>query len=362
MNKYFEFPFESKKPIVIAGSCSAETEEQVLETAKQISAQTDISALRAGIWKPRTRPNSFEGVGVKGLTWLKAAGKEIGKPVITEVANGKHVEEALKAEIDMLWIGARTTVNPFFVQEIAEALEGINIPVFIKNPVNPDLNLWIGAIERVHDAGINNIVAIHRGFSSFDQSVYRNQPMWEIPIALKANFPQLPIICDPSHIAGSRDLIQEVCQQALNLDYDGLMVETHLDPNNAWSDKEQQLTPLALGEMLKSLKPRQTQSGDIKFQNKLEELRLKIDELDNSLLKKLADRMALVAEIGEYKKENNVAIFQLERWKEILETRSKWASILNLDIESMHKLLSEIHSYSIKVQTEIMDEKAENLS
>lgn len=347
----------TQKPNLIAGPCSAETEEQVMETAVNIAKNVEITALRAGIWKPRTRPNSFEGVGEKGLSWLVKAGKEINKPVITEVANAQHVEKVLKAGVDMIWLGARTTVNPFFVQEIADALQGVNIPVFIKNPINPDLQLWIGAIERIQKSGITNIAAIHRGFSSYNQSVYRNLPMWEIPIQLKAYLPEIDIYCDPSHIAGNKSLITEVCQQALNLDFSGLMIETHFQPEIAKSDKDQQVTPYQLLEIINHLTPRNVTSGNVKFQNKLQQLRLQIDEVDNALIQQLAERMKLVAEIGYYKKENNVAILQIERWKEIMKTRSNWGNILNLNQKLIHSLLEVMHKYSIEVQTEIMKEK-----
>jgi len=347
----------SKKPLVIAGPCSAESEEQVLDTAKAIAESADISALRAGIWKPRTRPNAFEGVGEKGLPWLVNAGKAINKPVITEVANAQHVEKALKAGVDMLWLGARTIVNPFFVQEIADALEGINIPVLVKNPINPDVQLWIGAFERLNKAGITKLAAVHRGFSSFEKSVYRNVPMWEIPIQLKSHFPEIDILCDPSHIAGNASLIAEICQQALNLGFTGLMIESHINPTLAKSDKEQQLTPSNLGAMLNALKPKQTHSSNLKFQNKLEELRLKIDEVDNALLKKLAERIDLVAEIGKYKKDNDVSILQIERWTEILESRGNWSKILDLNPHFIKTILEGVHQESIKIQTEIMGQQ-----
>jgi chorismate mutase len=349
----------SQKPLVIAGPCSAETEEQVIKTAKQIATKYDISALRAGIWKPRTRPNAFEGVGEEALKWLVKAGKEINKPVITEVANAQHVEKALKAGVDMLWLGARTTVNPFFVQEIADALDGINIPVLVKNPINPDVQLWIGALERLNKVGITKLAAVHRGFSSFEKSVYRNVPMWEIPIQLKSTFPELEIFCDPSHITGNASLIGEVCQQALNLGFSGLMIESHIDPANAKSDKEQQLTPSVLAEVLKSLTPKQVHSSNLQFQNKLEELRLKIDEVDNALLKKLAERIELVAEIGNYKKENDVAILQIERWQQILDSRENWGKLLDLHPEFVKLLLEVVHQESIKIQTAIMNNQVE---
>lgn len=344
------------EPLLIAGPCSAESEEQMNLTADLFLKHRKPNILRAGIWKPRTRPNSFEGVGEVGLKWLKDAGIKLNIPVITEVANTKHVEQALKAGIDMLWIGARTTVNPFLVQEIAESLRGVDIPVFVKNPINPDVNLWIGALERFQAMGINKLVAIHRGFSSYDRSVYRNVPMWEIPIELKANCPEVELICDPSHIAGTRDLLKQICQRAFDLDFAGLMIETHPNPESALSDKEQQITPKVLDQLCSSLKPRDSKISNQNFITKLEILRDKIDEIDASLLKTLAQRLDIIREIGTYKKDNNVTVLQIDRWKRILDTRLEWSNHLELNETWMKELLSFIHTESIRVQTEMMAE------
>ena len=301
--------FDSARPVVIAGPCSAETEEQVMDTARRLK-KTRTQIFRAGIWKPRTRPNSFEGVGVKGLKWLKQVKEETGLLTTTEVANAQHAYEALKYGVDMLWIGARTTVNPFTIQEIAEALSGVDIPVFVKNPVNPDVELWIGSIERLQKVGITRIAAVHRGFSSFSENRYRNAPNWQIPIELKRVRPDLPMICDPSHIGGKRNLIQEISQKAMDLNYDGLMIETHPDPDFAWSDAKQQITPEELGVLLDSLILRRPISATNGFTNKLEELRGEIDRLDQELLNILEDRMKVAAKIGHVKKDNGITILQ----------------------------------------------------
>lgn len=344
-----------KSPIIISGPCSVESEEQVLQTAQEISKSGKISFLRGGIWKPRTRPNSFEGVGEKGLKWLKQAGLEVGLPVATEVANAEHAEACLKNNIDALWIGARTTVNPFSVQEIADVLKGVDIPVFIKNPITPDINLWLGALERINAAGITKLAAIHRGFSSFDKSSYRNAPMWEIPIELKLMCPQLPLFCDPSHIAGDKELISYVAQKAMDLDMEGLMIESHIDPKTAKSDAKQQLTPVELDHILNNIIIREKHSESEEFINKLEQLRSVIDELDEELINKFSSRMAIIEKIGEYKHENNVTILQLERWEQILKNRSFLADKVGLSDSFIKKMLDLVHQESIRVQTEVMN-------
>lgn len=343
-------------PIIIAGPCSAETEEQLHTTVDRIVAAQKVQLLRAGIWKPRTRPYTFEGVGEEGLKWLKDAGERVGLPVTTEVANAQHVEACLKAGIDVLWIGARTTVNPFSVQEIADALQGVDIPVIVKNPINPDLQLWLGAIERVRDAGIEKVAAMHRGFSFYGESVYRNEPRWEIPIALKTLLPEIPIFCDPSHIAGRRDLLQMVSQRAMDLGMVGLMLETHMDPDKAWSDAKQQVTPERLSEIISALEIREENSPDKSFIDRLSELRCKIDDIDEEIIALIARRMGVAKEIGKYKKENGVTVLQLERWKEIVKTRNFWGESLGLSEEFLDKYLEQIHKESIRTQTEIMNE------
>lgn len=343
------------QPCIISGPCSVESPEQVLTTAQLLAESGKVTLLRGGIWKPRTRPNSFEGVGSIGLKWLKDAGNTVGLPVATEVANAQHVEACLKNGIDVLWIGARTTVNPFSVQEIAEVLRGVDIPVLIKNPINPDLNLWIGAIERINAVGINKVGAIHRGFSSFDKSSYRNAPMWELPIELKMLCPDLPILCDPSHIAGSKDLIQQVAQKALDMEMDGLMIETHFNPAEAKSDAEQQLTPKQLVELLGNLTVRERLSSDTDFISHLEQLRLVIDELDEELINKFASRMAIIEKIGSYKKENNITILQLERWEQILKNRLFIAQKVGLSNDFIRKMLELIHQESIRIQAKVMN-------
>jgi chorismate mutase len=343
-----------QKPLVIAGPCSAESEEQLLNTARALK-KLNVDALRAGIWKPRTRPNSFEGNGVIALPWIQTVKKEVGLPFAVEIATPQHIEEALKYGVDILWIGARSTVNPFNVQEIADALRGVKVPVLIKNPINPELALWIGAIERIYNAGVENIAAIHRGFSTFQKGKYRNDPFWQIPIELKTIFPDLPIICDPSHIGGKRDLIFDLSQKALDLNYDGLMIETHLDPDNAWSDASQQVTPDRLAEILSDLKIRQASSDDAFFVNKLEEIRGQIDRADRELIEVLATRMSLVEKLGEYKKENNVAIFQVERWNEVFKSRPEWAAKMNVHEDFVAELFKLIHLESIRKQTEVSE-------
>lgn len=342
------------KPLVIAGPCSAETPEQLLATAQGLK-NLKVDILRAGIWKPRTRPNSFEGAGEDGLKWLADTKKQVGIPVGTEVANPQHIELALKYGVDVLWIGARTTVSPFAVQEMADALRGVkNVAVLVKNPTHPELNLWIGAFERLFQAGITNLGGIHRGFSTYDKSKFRNQPVWQIPIELRRVAPQIPIICDPSHIGGKRDLIFEISQKAMDLNFDGLMIETHITPDKAWSDAEQQVTPERLGEILADLRIRQDSSSSQIFNDQLEELRKKIDNIDRELLEILAQRMAVVEKIGEYKKENNVTTFQVKRWDEIMKNRAETAKKMNLNPEFVTEIYKLVHEESIRKQTEIM--------
>ncbi|MBC8084495.1 MAG: bifunctional 3-deoxy-7-phosphoheptulonate synthase/chorismate mutase type II [Hymenobacter sp.] len=341
-------------PLLIAGPCSAETEEQVLATARGLQALGKVDLFRAGIWKPRTKPGGFEGMGAVALPWLQRVKAETGLPTTVEVATPRHVEEALAHGIDVLWIGARTTVNPFAIQELADALAGTGVPVMVKNPVNPDVALWAGALERLERAGITDLAAIHRGFSTFAPSRYRNPPTWILPIELKTRFPHLPLICDPSHIGGRRDLLLPIAQKALDLDYDGLMIETHPDPDNALSDAAQQVTPARLGEILRELHFRYRSSDNAEYLNKAEELRTKMDEADREIMEALARRMALVGELAEYKKENNVKILQLARWNEIFESRQAWARKLQLNGKFVAELYKQIHLESIRRQTEIM--------
>lgn len=355
---------KNNEPLLIAGPCGAETLEQVLETAKGIDALNQsrifankINLFRAGVWKPRTRPNSFEGIGEEALLWLKEVQKQYGLKTTVEIANANHAELALKHGVDVLWIGARTTVNPFSVQEIADVLKGVDIPVLIKNPVHADLQLWLGAIERISQAGITKIAAIHRGFHEAGKTKYRNTPLWEIAIELKTLLPDLPIICDPSHISGNRELIPDVAQKAMDLGMNGLMIETHCNPDKALSDAFQQLTPFALGELLSRIVYRQTTSSNIEFKDKLTYLRQKIDDIDDELMTVLKKRMHIIEEIGQYKKEHNITVFQLERWQEILRTRPKWAEKLGITESLVEKMCLLLHDESIRIQTEIMNKK-----
>ncbi|WP_106827820.1 bifunctional 3-deoxy-7-phosphoheptulonate synthase/chorismate mutase type II [Parabacteroides pacaensis] len=343
---------DDKRPIVIAGPCSAESEEQVMDTARQLAAR-GVKMFRAGIWKPRTKPGGFEGIGVPGLAWLKKVKKETGMYVATEVATQQHVFEALKAGIDILWIGARTTVNPFAVQEIADALKGVDIPVLIKNPVNPDLELWIGAIQRIYNAGIRRIGVIHRGFSSYDKKMYRNLPLWHIPIELHRRFPDLPIICDPSHIGGKRELVAPLCQQAMDLSFNGLIIESHCNPDCALSDASQQITPDVLDYVLNLLVIRDSNQTT----ESLAELRRQIDEIDENLLELLAKRMRISREIGVYKKEHNMPILQAPRYSEILEKRSNMGEAMDLNPDFIKEILKEIHEESVRQQMVIMNEQ-----
>lgn len=342
------------RPVVIAGPCSAETEEQLMDTARQLKQGGKVHLLRAGIWKPRTRPNSFEGIGEIGLEWLVNAGKETGLPTSTEVANARHVELALNAGVDVLWIGARTTVNPFAVQEIADALMGVNIPVMIKNPVNPDLQLWLGAFERLSQVGITDLTAIHRGFSVYKHAKYRNVPSWEIPIALREHLPEIPMICDPSHITGRRDLLAEVSQKALDLNFDGLMIEVHRDPDNAWSDADQQITPQVLGTMLNELVLR---SGEVSTDvaSQIADIRSKVSDLDDRLFDILSARMQLSEEVGRLKRENNITILQQEHWQKMINYRLSKSGEYKLTRRFVRKLMDAIHQESIRHQTAVMN-------
>src|SRR5574338_1650701 len=344
----------NKKPIIISGPCSAETEEQVLETATRLAKTGKVDLLRAGIWKPRTRPGSFEGIGTKGLPWLQQARKETGLPVAVEVATGKQAQDALHFEIDMLWIGARTTVNPFSVQEVADALRGADVPVFIKNPINPDLELWTGAVERIAKAGIKTIGLIHRGFSAYGNTEYRNAPMWHLAIEMKRRNPELKIINDPSHICGRRDILLEVAQKAIDLDYDGLMIESHIDPDKAWSDAKQQVTPEVLGEMLNTIVWRREDVASEEFHQALEKLRHQINHLDDELMQILGQRMKIAEKIAVYKKENNITILQTNRWNEILNRACQRAEKLGLSKEFITKYFDAVHMESISHQTKIL--------
>ena len=346
---------KADRPIIISGPCSAETEEQMVATAKQIAATGKVHALRAGIWKPRTRPGQYEGAGEEGLKWLMQAKKETGLPVTTEVANAAHVEACLKAGVDILWIGARTTVNPFSVQEVADSLKGVDIPVMIKNPINPDLELWLGAFERLNKAGITKMAAIHRGFSSFEKGPFRNAPMWDLAIELKTRIPELDMLCDPSHIAGNRDLISFVSQKALDLDMAGLMIESHINPDAAWSDAKQQVTPLVLGKIISELVVRTVSTDNKSFKDTLSLLREQIDQLDDEIMSKMASRMKISEKIGQYKKENNVTILQVNRWEEIVQTRVSLGKAMGMDEGFTRDLLRLIHHESIQVQTKVMN-------
>jgi len=346
-----------KEPLIISGPCSAETEEQLVATAHLLAATGKVSVFRAGIWKPRTRPGEFEGIGSIGLEWLKRAKEETGLLTAVEVATAKHVEEALAAGVDILWVGARSTANPFTVQEIADALKGVDIPVLVKNPINPDLALWIGALERINNAGITKIGAIHRGFSSYEKTSFRNEPMWDLAIQLKTIAPDLPIINDPSHICGNRELIPYISQKALDLDMQGLMIESHIDPSAAWTDAKQQVTPAALAELVDRLTLRKADSDNPVFEDQLASLRKEIDKLDDLIIQKIGERMKIVEKIGEFKRDNNVTILQVSRWDEIIEKRTAMAGALRLDKEFAVKFLELIHNESIRKQNEIMNTK-----
>ncbi|MEM6737785.1 MAG: chorismate mutase [Bacteroidota bacterium] len=348
--------FKKKRPVIVSGPCSAETEEQTLETCRRVAATGKVDVLRAGIWKPRTRPNSFEGIGTEGLKWMKKAKEETGLLISVEVANFNHVFEALKAGVDILWIGARTTVNPFSVQEIANALEGTDATVFVKNPINPDIELWTGALERLNKAGITKLGMIHRGFAQHGSSIFRNEPKWQLAVEMKRRFPEIPMLCDPSHIAGNRELLQPISQQALDMNYEGLMIESHIDPNNAWSDKKQQITPDKLGEMLNHFTIRRPEVPDAELNEKLARLRRQIDMVDDELLELLGKRMKIAEDIGEVKKEKGVTILQTNRWEEIIAKASKQGALQGLSERFMVRYLNAVHQESIDHQNEIMNQ------
>ncbi len=346
----------SKRPLIISGPCSAETEEQVLQTALQLAATGKVDILRAGIWKPRTRPGSFEGIGTKGLPWLQQARKASGLPVAIEVATGKQVEDALHFDIDVLWVGARTTVNPFSVQEVADALKGVDVPVLIKNPINPDIELWIGAAERIAKAGIKNIGLIHRGFSSYGNTEYRNAPMWHLAIEMKRRFPEMLMINDPSHICGRRDILQEVAQKAIDLDFDGLIIESHIDPDNAWSDAKQQITPEVLGNMISTMIWRKEDIDSEELHANMEKMRAQINQLDDELLLLLGQRMKVADKIGQYKKDNDITILQTSRWNAILEKAFAKGGQMGLSQEFITKYFDAVHMESINHQNKIMNQ------
>jgi chorismate mutase len=343
-------------PLVISGPCSAETEEQVMETARNLAKIPQVKVFRSGIWKPRTRPSNFEGVGILGLRWLQQVKEETGLLTTVEVASPIHVEEALRYGVDILWIGARTVVNPFSVQELSEVLRGVDIPVMVKNPLNPDVQLWLGALERLNLVGIKKLMAIHRGFYYYENSAYRNTPMWEIPIELQRLAPNLPIICDPSHISGNKQLLLPVAQKALDLAMSGLMIESHIDPENALTDANQQITPSRLEILLSNLVLRSV-SGSAEFTNKLEGLRREIDKIDAELIDILARRMKIVEDIGQYKRDNNITILQLKRWSDIISDRLNIGVSMGLSREFLLKMLQLVHKESIQKQTEILNER-----
>lgn len=345
---------DSSKPIIIAGPCSAETRDQVLTTAHEL-AQNGIKIFRAGIWKPRTKPGGFEGVGIEGLQWLKDVKAETGMYVATEVATRQHVEAALEAGVDLLWIGARTSANPFAMQEIADALSDAkaDVPVLVKNPVNPDLELWIGAMQRIYNAGIHRIGAIHRGFSAYGKHLYRNLPQWHIPIELRLRYPNLPIICDPSHIGGKRELISSLSQQALDMGFNGLIIESHCNPDCAWSDASQQVTPEILNFILNTLVIRAEKNST----ENLTLLRQQIDQIDNELLETLSKRMRVSREIGLYKKEHRMPVVQANRYNDIIATRIKAAQEMGIDPEAMRTILLAIHEESVRQQVEILNQR-----
>lgn len=345
----------AKRPLIISGPCSAETEEQVLATASRLAATGKVDILRAGIWKPRTRPGSFEGVGTKGLPWLQKAKELTGLPVAVEVATGKQVEDALHFGVDVLWIGARTTVNPFSVQDVADALKGVDVPVLIKNPINPDLELWIGAAERVSKAGIQKVGLIHRGFSSYGNTEYRNAPMWHLAIEMKRRFPEMLMINDPSHICGRRDILQEVAQKAIDLDFDGLIVESHIDPDNAWSDAKQQITPEVLSQMIDQMIWRKEDIISEELHVQMDKMRAQINQLDDELLQLLGQRMKVADKIGQYKKDNNITILQTNRWNAILERAFVKGAQLGLSQEFITKYFDAVHMESINHQNKIMN-------
>jgi chorismate mutase len=346
------------QPFLIAGPCGAESFEQLDETVRRLKTAVSPHLIRAGVWKPRTRPDSFEGRGEEALKWLKEIRERYQLPVTVEVANPKHVELALRYGVDVLWIGARTTVNPFSVQEIANALAGVSVPVMVKNPIHADLQLWIGAIERLHRAGIHQLAAIHRGFHRYGYSTYRNDPMWQLPIELRTHLPTLPIVCDPSHIAGKRNLIAEIAQKSLDLGVDGLMIESHCDPDHALSDATQQLTPEALATLLSQLVIR-SNAGANDSADTLVELRQAIDEIDMDILRALSKRQEVIEKIAEHKARKQMTIFQLERWQEILRTRGQWADQLGISRTHVERLCQFLHEESIRLQNLSMNDQVD---
>ncbi len=348
LNPNFIPNVELQRPIIISGPCSAETEEQLLTTAHQLHEQ-GVKIFRAGVWKPRTKPGGFEGVGQLGLEWMQRVRRETGMLISVEVATPEHVRQALDAKIDMLWIGARTSANPFAMQDIADALKGVDIPVLVKNPVSPDLDLWMGAMQRLRNAGITRLGAIHRGFSSYGNSIYRNQPIWSIPIELHRLYPNMPIICDPSHMGGKRSMIEPITQQAMDLGFSGVMIESHCNPDEAWSDAAQQLTPCDLGDVLSRIVIRDKQVST----QDLSDLRREIDEVDNSLLELLAKRMKLSHSVGVFKKEHDMPILQAARYDEIMEKRGAQADALGLDREFVQEVLQTIHEASVELQIKL---------
>ncbi|MBL7798426.1 MAG: bifunctional 3-deoxy-7-phosphoheptulonate synthase/chorismate mutase type II [Saprospiraceae bacterium] len=357
----FQPIFEPPRPILIAGPCSAETEDQVLATANALK-NTGVSLFRAGIWKPRTRPGAFEGVGTPGLKWLRRVKEETGLAVTTEVANAQHVQECLEHGIDVLWIGARTTVNPFSVQEIADALAGVDIPILVKNPINPDYKLWVGALERLHQAGLRRVAAVHRGFSSYGDFKYRNAPRWQMAIDLMQEFPDLEVICDISHICGRRDILTETAQKAYDLNFDGLMVEVHPNPNQAWSDAAQQLTPDAFQDMLRQIVRRAISTDDPDFLARMENCRSVIDEIDEEIISLIARRMLLVREIGAIKKDKNVAVLQPERFRALREALLRRGEKNELSPEFIALFLEAVHQESINQQEQIINARNEAVS
>ncbi len=344
-------------PLLISGPCSLETEKQALDTAKLLAKDKRVFVYRGGVWKPRTRPGSFEGIGSIGLKWLQMVRQETGLPVGTEVANAQHTEEALKAGLDVIWIGARSTASPFVVQEIADVVKGSNVVVMVKNPVNPDVQLWMGAIERIYQAGIKNIVAIHRGFTPFSETKYRNYPNWQTVIELRQLLPNLPIICDPSHIAGKREFLYEISQKAFDMGMEGLMLESHIDPSCALSDAAQQLTPADLAKLLDRLVIRHENANNPDFESQLDVLRNRIDAIDTELLETLSSRVDIVKKIGQYKKDNNVTALQINRWTKLMEDRVNIGKKLELNENFVKTLFQLIHEDSVRMQTEIMDKE-----
>lgn len=345
---------KGKKPVLIAGPCSAESEDQVLQTAIRLLQTGKVDVLRAGIWKPRTRPGAFEGIGAVGLPWLQKAKQQTGLPIAVEVAKASHVELCLEHGIDIVWIGARTTVNPFAVQEIADALRGTDTPVLLKNPINPDLSLWLGGMERLQNAGLTKLGAIHRGFSFFGEKIYRNRPQWQIAIDFKSEMPDIMMINDPSHICGKRDLLHKVAQKAMDLNFDGLMIESHINPDSAWSDAAQQITPEVYGQLIRDLVIREYDPKDVIENTKLDRLRKEIDMIDDEIMNILASRMKIARDIGVYKKENNMTILQSERWKEVLKKFIERGSQNGLSEEFITKIIKSIHDESIEQQENVM--------